>query len=277
MLLAWNSPSLADDHEVRWYDVEVVVFENLNVPRSDNTYWAVQAYVPELRGAISLGRDADSLANLGQSSAEIDESNELGGVSLAPRLLSESYHRLTAEAKTIARSSRYRLLVHQAWRQAGTPLDDAIPVQIVAGDPVPVFAPTNLEPQPASDDLPQGLSVSNPLLTGANAEKAPVYTPPPVDGFRPVFTRPPGNQISNYKQMLAHPLDGTITVALGRYLHVYTNLALTRSRKGASGTALQSYIAKGHRRMRSRTLHYIDHPEIGVLVTITPYETDAES
>lgn len=59
-------------------------------------------------------------------------------------------------------------------------------------------------------------------------------------------------------------LDGTITVTLSRFLHVYTDMQY-------SGAGLSEPVQiKAHRRMRSRELHYIDHPLIGMIISITP-------
>ena len=66
-------------------------------------------------------------------------------------------------------------------------------------------------------------------------------------------------------------------MALSRFLHVYTDLALTKTGLSNFGYNLQSFIVKSHRRMRSRTLHYIDHPKLGMLMLITPYEPEQDS
>jgi hypothetical protein len=59
-------------------------------------------------------------------------------------------------------------------------------------------------------------------------------------------------------------MDGSIKVTLSRYLHVYTDFQF-------DGAGLAEPVhAKNHRRMRSRELHYIDHPLFGILVQITP-------
>jgi len=87
-----------------------------------------------------------------------------------------------------------------------------------------------------------------------------------------------------------YEFEGKITIALGRYLHTYTNLILRRPRLSVdpvlSNVAQNAYLAanaadtrilnnhriKEHRRMRSKNLHYLDHPEFAMLILITPYE-----
>lgn len=239
LLAAMSGGAFADEHEVRWYDVEVVIFENIDVPRSSNTYWEKQAYIPI---AENLKRDTST------------------------KLPQESY-RLAAEAASIRKSSRYKLLAHRAWRQKGAPLEESRPVRIRRGKEMPVFAPTEyLQPD-----------VTEPLETDiADIRTTPRPAIPVVENFRPVFLNTYDQQFATYAQTLAYPLDGTVTVALGRYLHVYTDLALTKPSL-AGGGALQTYFFKAHRRMRSRKLHYIDHPKMGMLVLITPYEPEDDS
>lgn len=91
-------------------------------------------------------------------------------------------------------------------------------------------------------------------------------------------------------------LEGTIKIYIARYLHVITDLWLTQTnitadasinttqewpaipaRPGSSAIqndfGLSSYpvaTLKERRRMRSKELHYIDHPLMGVLILFTP-------
>ncbi len=57
------------------------------------------------------------------------------------------------------------------------------------------------------------------------------------------------------------PMDGTIKVSVNRYLHVDLDLLLKTGK---------SYRLQESRKMRSKQIHYIDHPMMGVLVLITP-------
>ncbi|MFK7816348.1 MAG: CsiV family protein [Gammaproteobacteria bacterium] len=74
----------------------------------------------------------------------------------------------------------------------------------------------------------------------------------------------------------ANELDGTVKVVLGRFLHVYTDLAYRKAINISSSDALgrnrvlADFPIKTHRKMRSSTLHYIDHPYLGILVEIRP-------
>ena len=71
-------------------------------------------------------------------------------------------------------------------------------------------------------------------------------------------------------------LDGTVKIVLGRYLHLYTDLVYRKTFSVSSGDALgrdrvlADFPVKTHRKMRSSTLHYIDHPYLGILIEIRP-------
>lgn len=62
-------------------------------------------------------------------------------------------------------------------------------------------------------------------------------------------------------------VDGTVRVYRRRFLHVETDLIY---RPAEGGFVMTPFRLRESRRMRSRELHYIDHPMFGVLVQITP-------
>lgn len=76
-------------------------------------------------------------------------------------------------------------------------------------------------------------------------------------------------------------LEGRIKISVKRYLHVDFDLVLRRlttptTTNEATLTALspsyQAYRMQAHRRMRSKELHYIDHPLMGILIIARRYE-----
>jgi hypothetical protein len=70
-------------------------------------------------------------------------------------------------------------------------------------------------------------------------------------------------------------LEGTVRLSVSRYLHLDVDLLLNRLAPAATdmspGIGYQGFRLKGHRRMRSGELHYIDHPVIGVLALVRPF------
>ncbi|MEE9342866.1 MAG: CsiV family protein [Gammaproteobacteria bacterium] len=70
-------------------------------------------------------------------------------------------------------------------------------------------------------------------------------------------------------------LRGTAKVYVGRYLHLDLDLYLPAGETATiNGINLSStpnrYHLKESRRMRSKKVHYFDHPHIGVIAVITP-------
>ncbi len=77
-----------------------------------------------------------------------------------------------------------------------------------------------------------------------------------------------------------HSLEGTLQITLGRYLHFQAELwrpaqGPPASESGEQG-AFPHVTLNQSRTMRSNELHYLDHPEIGVLVRIDPVPPAAE-
>jgi hypothetical protein len=92
-------------------------------------------------------------------------------------------------------------------------------------------------------------------------------------------------------------IDGSVRVAVERYLHLHLDLQLHDSVAPATVTSLEAHSApsadaepqstwqseppatpefrlRETRRMRSKELHYFDHPRFGALALITPYSPD---
>ena len=144
--------------------------------------------------------------------------------------------------KRLEDSEHYRPLLRVAWAQPGQERDDnAIALRINSEEQVE--APTYSGPWGFTMEV-------------AEEESEPVYR-----------------------------LDGTITVTLGRFLHLRPWLVLTEAPDDEDAVdvgqtdsltplwmdedqRLQRYVLKESRRMRSNTLHYIDHPRFGILVRI---------
>ena len=144
--------------------------------------------------------------------------------------------RLTNEAAALSKTGRYRVLKHIAWLQPGLAREEAIPVRIHAGK-----------------------NYRNEFKERSFAQA----------------------DFSDRKSPKNHPvneLDGTIKVVLGRYLHVYTDLAYRKPYTVSANAlgrdrVLADFAIKTHRKMRSKQLHYLDHPLLGILVEIRPADS----
>ena len=71
-------------------------------------------------------------------------------------------------------------------------------------------------------------------------------------------------------------VDGSVRVAVERYLHLYLNLQLHTPVNNEQLELLEYDIPEfrltEHRRMRSKEVHYFDNPRFGVIALITPYK-----
>lgn len=137
---------------------------------------------------------------------------------------------LAENAQSIAASRRYRLIRHLAWRQPGLEEKVAIPVRISLGETLPLFLPES-----DSDYL---------HFIPASAQASDTRD----------------------RKINTSTVYGSITVYLGRFLHMDTQLVFTDTETQQSFRLLQS------RKMRSRELHYIDNPRFGILTRILPID-----
>jgi len=88
---------------------------------------------------------------------------------------------------------------------------------------------------------------------------------------QPMTLPAPGNTRNSY-------VDGTVKVAVERYLHLYLDLQLhlpagTVQVETGQASELPEIRLTEKRRMRSQEMHYFDNPRFGVIALITPHET----
>lgn len=230
LLAACSSAGLAQD--TRYYDVEIILFENLDPAARVSESWptSVELDLPET--SIEIGQPWPGPIPKAYAPA------------LSFKPLRAAEYRLGEQAAKIEESDSRRILLHTGWRQPGMPRDSALSVHIKRDIPA---LPGNLASDASAD---QDAGISRWL--------------PPEAG----------------------ELEGLIKVILARYLHVEADVVF-RPRLApdtleiinpAVTTAAEQgpavyHLKQTRRRMRSRELHYLDHPVLGMLVLITPYET----
>lgn len=243
LMLTWGNTAQAADAEAqRWYDVEVIIFSQNSQQYRDSELWPVdyellqlettQELLPVPRGAQTTGSAPVPFTRLNAQSL-----------------------RLKAEAERIKSAPDMDLLLHLGWRQPGLAEDKAVAVRIDDG----IQAPTEPGLQPAS-----------PVSTAGAGNAQLIEAVPP------------------------HRMEGTLKLVLSRYLHIYTDLIYREplSESAAEPAATQTdlfalaadplglsmqpryqvYHLQQSRRMRSRELHYLDHPLFGMAILVTPYE-----
>ena len=148
---------------------------------------------------------------------------------------------LNGLARSINRSSLYRLILHQAWRQPLSSEDQANPVLIQAGKHY--------------DDVYE--------IDGTIAVSRARYLHVATDLWYTEFTSRFGQQ----------PLPMTLDVS-PQIAKKYPQVIAWESQRG-NYLPIHSHILKQSRRMRSSTLHYLDHPYFGLLVRVKGYDPES--
>jgi hypothetical protein len=246
------------------YDVEVIIFKNNKVPKSREFILPVS----------SPGQDKNAvdLSSAGSIAA---------AAKLGYEILPDSQFRLLEVVTRLVESPRYDLLFHAVWRQPGLEKKQALPIWIKGGR---IYGNefTSIDNQ---IEMLENLPGSK---TGDQEGKAYEFDEQSPESIELQMLE---RQNSQSHQGL-YELEGKITIALSRYLHTYTDLVLRRPRlsidpvlssasqntllaaSSADTRILNNHSLKEHRRMRSKTLHYLDNPEFAMLILITPFKVD---
>jgi hypothetical protein len=275
--LSLPGPGLAQSDEdgvveIRLYDVELIIFKNLQTPKSREFILPVSS------------PNKDELVFELTSETSVAAANEL-----QYELLESDQFRMMEVLSKLADSPRYEVLLHAAWRQPGVELKEVIPVWIKGGriygeeftsiDNQIEFLENNSEVSKLDDNTAELLEFDD-----QNLEAMELKLQQQLEQEQ---------QAANSHNGL-YELEGKITIALSRYLHTYVDLVLRRPRlsidpklsnpveeqylaaHAADTRILNNHQLKEHRRMRSKTLHYLDNPEFAMLILINRYEVDEE-
>ncbi len=230
LLCLTNTNAAVFQDEVRYYDVEILLFENIKPDPAITETWpsSLEFEVPE--NSLFIGSPYP-----GPIPAEYN-----------PRFtfkpIKASTYQLQEEAKKLTEHEDYRVLYHRSWRQPGMKKDKAISVRIQKE--VPRLAVFNEK--------------DNATLTAEQSEY---------------------NKMINERLPKINNLQGLVKITLSRYLHIQTNIQYTRyvveddpenPEAAFAKIKPQVYQLKQTRKMRSKELHYLDNPRLGLLVYITP-------
>jgi hypothetical protein len=86
-----------------------------------------------------------------------------------------------------------------------------------------------------------------------------------------------------HKSNSNNSISGTVRLELSRFLHLYAELDYHRPvvteelPTEQASAAITDFKFNAYRKMRSKELHYIDHPLVGILVKIMPVEKPEEA
>lgn len=297
LLLATDSV-LSDqkNDKKNWYQVEVLVFKNLEAsavfeeqwPHSPNTYYPSGSRHLE-NGSQQVDADNTHLwqeQNSEQEDASIGRqtSAALTHIKLtdpsAFRLLPVEYHEFSEYASRMRWSKNYQVLFHQSWRQAITDRDSSEPI-IIESDKGPGLYPQLQGTIQLS--VSRYLHVQTRLWLNMaelpSVEKEPRSTPPLYNKDWQFHSAVDTTAIEPQTEIVnetggAIELDenspGTVVDGLPKW-HRKQLETLPTSTYPYAGAVIMTQ----KRRMRSGEEHYIDHPLFGMIIKITPYKFTA--
>lgn len=254
----------------QWYQVEVLIFANDDPAAASEEHWRNNLGLKYPQPIIHLSEANDDL----QSTAAPD-SNQPDGLSTSFGLstgtamtaeqqpftvLPKDQLQLTDIAKRLLRQRYLRILFHKAWRQPIADRDQSNSILVRGGDPYDDHY--ELEGS-IKLSVERYLHIETDLwlstfVSAAGLEDTlwPVLPRLPVTSTAQPAVRASIAQ-SDFSLLASINADSPFLNLHRRQYEVDRTVALRQSR-----------------RMRSNELHYIDHPLMGLLVKVSPYEPE---
>ncbi len=231
-----------DYSDLNAYEIEIVIFSFNQSQSAGSEIWPDLVTTASIENAIEL-HNATSLTQVPGP----DEK-----AYYYSKIPAENF-RLANQVEKLTASNRYKVIYHSAWIQPGLDKENAEFIHIQSANNNGAF--------PVIDPIGN------------------IYNGNSNNPSNPLIIQPSENVAA--KTPL---LDGVIKVELGRYLHIYFDLKYQRNIAPQQGVIdssknykdIKFYPVQTHRRMRSKEIHYIDHPLIGILVLATPFELPVE-
>lgn len=255
-------PSLED---ARWFQVELILFAQKNGDPLDAEQWPDIAgpTLPDVLLELHLPQDASTAENRVSAKAASPSSENSLQLPPAYQILGDDALQLTDAVKKLRRSSRFTPLLHIAWQQPTYNRQQAQPIFFIEGMDKPLSVETDEKATPGADDK---VGPPNPLFVGTVTLSVERYLHLAADLF--------------YRQPVTQQLAIPISDLDLWYDRPYPTLKEPQgpAYRLKSWQAMRGFQLKESRRMRSKKIHYLDHPFMGLVVLITPVELpeDAE-
>lgn len=300
LFIALIAPSIAiadnkDENGIPWYQVEIIIFANQNQQGMISETW------PEPRAITAtefheLTHPEDTALLTGKKSKVPNFEAGKGTTMPTPFELMEANElQLTPIVKKLSSSGKYKPLMHVGWRQPTLHPDESQPIFVFQG----------VEKSIMADPMYKASASNSNANSGSNR-----FAAVPVGSFTYDSSQygqiVPASPTDADMGPVLNPFYGTLRLSVSRYLHLEANLnyrvpvikeemvpvnmentivgtgiqqnvAFTEQGDTAemrlqSRKTLQNFGMFETRRMRSKELHYFDHPLMGIIVRVIPYE-----
>lgn len=274
-----------EEPSLRWYQVELIVFAQRPLPGSLSENWPrdialafppnwveLKKTEPETQTAMIPGATEPGVTTSNTTisntttetvsntiKSEAGETQSIAALNIeAFKILPEKEFEMTNEANDLKKDGRYRILFHHAWRQPVTNRDNAPAVLVYGGT------------QYGNHHELEGsitVSVSRYLHVHTNLWHST---------FKPNY----GQKFDDWPELPLKPsLENEPASLSGFSDQQFDQWDTLDGRATKYETILQSpYVVeqivtlRQARKMRSGEMHYIDHPNLGLLVKIIPYK-----
>jgi len=237
--------SFADEGDIRYYDVEIIIFENTQNKYRQSELWKKNFIQHEPETYVQISQPLP-----------IDFSEEYDPL-LSFKYVENTNYRLNDIATSLNESNFYRILLHTAWRQPGLSKENALNVKIE--HIIPVENTTDNK----STDIENTQDETKQLTNEDYFNQSP--------------------EIDSNNENKSFILSGYIKLILSRYLHLKFDLVYHELQNESTELFINDEFGEDNllpdvfhilqtRRLRSKELHYIDHPVISIVALITPYK-----
>ena len=305
LIIALTAPNITfagnkDENDVPWYQVEIIIFANQDQQGMISETWPEPTSITASEFHDLIHPEDTLLQGATTKTGSKAPNFSASATSKMPtpfELMNPSELQLIPIAKKLKSSSKYKTLLHIGWRQPTLHPDDSMPIFIYQGVDTPMVQDaTNMNvANPAGNkDTAKGNRFSTVPVTSVtydSSQYGQLMSPSEID----VLTGPDFN-----------PFYGTLRLSVSRYLHLEANLnyrvtvvkeemvpvnmedtivgsgfqqnvAFTEQGDAAEmrkqiRRTLQNFNMFETRRMRSKEIHYFDHPLLGIIARVIPYE-----
>ena len=281
-----SSVNKKDSEEERWFEVELIVFAHQNAQAIYSEKWPeiTDLVLPEKMVELSqpLPEPPEEIIPKKDPRTLVFEQVSQGGIQnanikhlkpvpmpVAFVMLKDEELQLKDSLKKLTKSSKFDPLLHVAWRQPTYNKENAQPVLLYEGMTKPEFTETE---NTKSDNNHRG--TKGDLNSDIKNEEN-------VELINPRFAGTIRLSVSRYLHFAADLVYRTPeTQQVAKQMHdreLWTDSpyqAISYPQGPAyqleSWKAIRGFRLKESRRMRSKRIHYLDHPFLGVVVLITP-------
>ncbi len=246
------SASFANEDDIRYYDVEIIIFENTHKKYLQSEFWKKNIVQTEPETFVQIGQTLPV------------DFPEIYNPQLSFKYIENTEYRLNDIVTNLNESTNYRVLLHSAWRQPGLSKADAINVKIEH----------HIPPENSNENISTNDSEDKQITLKNNTFGSGQF----ISEFSSNE-----NTDENSKTDKGFVLSGYIKLILSRYLHLKIDLVYHEQANEISEQIFSNEFGEDEllpdvfqilqtRRLRSKELHYIDHPVISIIALITPYK-----